>query len=237
MAGPEVLYEDDEVEEPEQPKGSWLSGRALIRLAIGGLVLLVATVLLVSYLQGPATPADNSVAAGLSRDMIDHHAQAVDMSTIVQRRTQADDIRYLTTDMALTQSGQIGMMMGWLDLWDLSVGRTGKPMQWMDNHQAEHELAGLDPADIPDLSTGQMPGMASQADINKLRTLPPDEADVLFLQLMIKHHQGAVAMARSAMKLTDVEVVVNLCRTIEKGQQSEIDLMEDLLAERDAAPL
>ena len=230
------VRDEDELDPSPPARDFWLTGRTLIRMAIGALVLLVATVLLVSYVQGPAKPADNSAAAGFARDMIDHHAQAVDMATIVQRRTQDQDMRYLTTDLALTQSNQMGQMQGWLNVWDLSVGRSGRPMQWMEGHEAEHELSDLDAEDIPAADSGLMPGMATQADVNRLRTLPTAEADVLFLQLMIKHHQGGVAMARAAVKLTDEPVAVNLAQTIVKAQEAEITLMENMLAERGAAP-
>lgn len=110
-------------------------------------------------------------------------------------------------------------------------------MQWMEGHAAEHELAGLDPEDIPAQGSSTMPGMATQADVNKLRTLPTAEADVLFLQLMIKHHQGGVAMATAAMKLTDEPVAVNLAKTIVRAQEAEISLMTTMLTERGAAPL
>ncbi|MBT0770697.1 DUF305 domain-containing protein [Kineosporia sp. J2-2] len=232
----EELYEDDEPEPaPSSSRGSWLTGRALVRMAIGGLVLLVATVLLVSYVQGPATPSDNSAAAGLARDMIDHHAQAVDMATIVQRRTEDDAMYHLTTDMALTQTSQMGQMQGWLNVWDLSIGRSGQPMEWMQGHEAEHQLSGLSSGDTHLDADGLMPGMATQAEVNKLRTLPTDQADILFLQLMIKHHEGGVAMAEAALKLTDEPVVVALCKTIVKGQQAEITLMRTMLEERGAS--
>ncbi|GAA3630568.1 hypothetical protein GCM10022223_55420 [Kineosporia mesophila] len=228
---------DDELDSsPSSSGGSWLTGRTLVRMAIAGLALLAGMVLLVSYVQGPATPSDNSAAAGLARDMIDHHAQAVDMATIVQRRTQDDDIRYLTTDMALTQSSQMGQMQGWLNLWGLSIGRTGQPMQWMQGHEAEHELSGIASDDTHVDENGLMPGMATQKQVNELRSLPTKQADILFLQLMIKHHQGGVTMAQAALKLTDEPVVVNLCKTIVKGQQAEITLMQNMLSERGATP-
>ncbi|GLY31359.1 DUF305 domain-containing protein [Kineosporia sp. NBRC 101731] len=231
------LYEDDGLESsPSSSGGSWLTGRTLVRMAIAGLVLLAGLVLVVSYVQGPATPSDNSAAAGLARDMIDHHAQAVDMATIVQRRTQDDDVRYLTTDMALTQSSQMGQMQGWLNLWGLTIGRTGQPMQWMQGHEAEHELSGISADDTHVDENGLMPGMATQKQVNELRSLPTKQADILFLQLMIKHHQGGVAMARAALQLTDEPVVVNLCKTIVKGQQAEIALMQNMLSERGAQP-
>ncbi|MDP9825766.1 DUF305 domain-containing protein [Kineosporia succinea] len=234
MSEPDQDVLHDEQAPPS--RGSWLTGRALVRMAIGGLVLLAGMLLLVSYVQGPATPTDNSAAAGLARDMIDHHAQAVDMATIVQRRTQDDDIRYLTTDMALTQSNQMGQMQAWLNVWGLSIGRSGEPMAWMQGHEAEHRNAGLSADETHLDENGLMPGMATQADVNKLRTLPTEQADILFLQLMIKHHRGGVAMAQAALNLTDEPVVVSLSRAIVKGQEAEITLMENMLKERGAQP-
>jgi uncharacterized protein (DUF305 family) len=79
---------------------------------------------------------------------------------------------------------------------------------------------------------GLMPGMATQAQVNQLRTLPPKQADVLFLRLMIAHHQGGVAMAQVALAETKERVVVNLCRTIVTDQQNEIIQMTQMLKQR-----
>jgi uncharacterized protein (DUF305 family) len=66
--------------------------------------------------------------------------------------------------------------------------------------------------------------------------LPEEQADVLFLQLMIAHHRAGVAMARMARALTNVGVVDRLAATMVTGQQNEIAQMTQLLAQRGATP-
>ncbi len=232
--------DDDEVEaeeEPLAPRGSWLSGRALIRMAIAGLVLVVGVVFLVSYVQDSdtSTPSDSSAAAGFARDMIDHHAQGVNMASIIEGRTQDADVRQVATDIVLTQTNQMGQMQGWLNLWGLDIGRSGQPMQWMQGHAAEHQLSGLTSADTRVDANGLMPGMATQAQINQLSSLPTKQADILFLQLMIKHHEGGISMAKAVIDLTDQKVVAALAENIIESQQREITLMQSMLKERGAS--
>jgi uncharacterized protein (DUF305 family) len=208
----------------------------MVRLVLVS-ILFVAAVLVVGSLtsSGQATPGDNSVAAGLARDMTDHHAQAVDMATIVQARTQDPEIRTLATDIALGQTNQMGQMQGWLNEWNLYIGRSGKPMAWM-NQGNGMQMGGatgtMDPSMMTLQPNGLMPGMATQAEVNQLRTLPVKQADVLFLKLMIAHHRGGVAMAQTALAETKERVVVNLCRTIVTSQQSEIVQMTQMLQQR-----
>jgi uncharacterized protein (DUF305 family) len=82
---------------------------------------------------------------------------------------------------------------------------------------------------------GEMIGMASREQINELGTLPVAEAEVTFLQLMIRHHQGGVIMAQEALRQTSRPEVVRLAEAIVNGQQSEIDYMQGLLKQRGAA--
>ena len=56
----------------------------------------------------------------------------------------------------------------------------------------------------------------------------------MFLQLMIAHHTGAVEMAEAALERSSNDVVVDLSNSIVASQQAEIDLMNDMLAERGA---
>lgn len=157
-------------------------------------------------------PGNNSAEAGFSRDMIVHHAQAVEMSEIVRDRTENDRIETLATDIALTQQAQIGQMQGWLNLWGLPIAGPNPAMTWMGMPQE-----------------GQMPGMADQGGINRLRTLPPDEADQLFLQLMIPHHKAAVPMAEAVLDDTDNPAVEDFANAVVASQQAEIEIMQDML--------
>jgi uncharacterized protein (DUF305 family) len=179
--------------------------------------------------------------------MTDHHAQAVDMATIIGQRTHSAEIRTLATDIALTQTNQMGQMQGWLSQWHLSLGRSGPPMAWMSADGAGAMMGGsgdadrggmpaMDPALLKLLPDGRMPGLATDAQINQLRTLPPDRADVLFLQLMIAHHTAGIAMAEMAIALTDESVVDRLATAMVSGQQGEITQMTQLLRERGATP-
>ncbi len=165
------------------------------------------------------TPGDGSVEAGFARDMSTHHAQAVEMAEIVQNKTGSDEIRTLASDIALTQQAQIGQMRGWLDVWGLSPTGSEPAMAWM-GHPTE----------------GRMPGMASPEQINQLREASPEEADKLFLRLMIPHHGAAVPMAQAAIEDTDRPEVENLARTMIASQKAEIKIMEDMLRERGAKP-
>lgn len=186
-----------------------LAGLFLIGAALAGFYLSL------SY----RPPGDDSAEAGFARDMAVHHAQAVQMAEIVQRRTQSDEIRLLATDIALTQQGQIGQMQGWLAAWRLPQTGDESPMSWMGH-----------PTDEP------MPGMATPEEISTLETLPPDEADEQFLRLLIPHHEAAIPMTEAVLAETDRPEVEQLAGAIVASQRSEILVMEDLLRSRGAAP-
>ena len=126
-------------------------------------------------------PQEGSAEAGFARDMMVHHAQAVEMAEIVRDRTENPQVRTLATDIALTQQAQIGQMQGWLAVWGLLA----------DGHREANELDGP-PHERPHAGDSH-----SQEEIDRLGTLPPEKADELFLQLMIPHHEAAIPMARA----------------------------------------
>jgi uncharacterized protein (DUF305 family) len=138
-----------------------------------------------------------------------HHAQAVQMAEIVRDRTQSDDIRLLASDISLTQQAQIGIMQGWLQSWGLPITGTKPAMAWMGH-----------PTD------GPMPGMASPQEIDRLSKIPPERADVLFLRLMILHHQAAIPMSEAILKRTDVPYIRQLAQSIIESQRAEIQNMK-----------
>lgn len=180
--------------------------------------VLLAAVMLAMYIAN-RPPGDDSVEAGFARDMSAHHAQAVEMAGIVRLRTNDPKIRSLATDIVLTQQAQIGRMQGWLETWNLSPTGTEPRMAWMG-----------------DATSGRMPGMASQEEINRLGTLPPGEADALFLRLMIPHHKGAIPMAQAALDNSDQPQVQRLAGSIIASQKSEIKAMRDILKDKGLSP-
>ncbi len=79
--------------------------------------------------------------------------------------------------------------------------------------------------------------MASSAEVDSLTKLPLVEAEVQFLRLMIRHHQGGVEMAQAVLSHTDQPEVTRLAVAIVAGQQTEIDAMNALLVERGETPI
>jgi uncharacterized protein (DUF305 family) len=200
------------IKAPGEPPGSVLRSR-------GWLLALLAFVLLAGFAAYAfltwRPPGDGGAEATFARDMQAHHIQAVAMALPLRERSADPELRALALDIMLTQQAQIGQMQGWLAAWGLPLGGAAPPMN----------------------GQGEMMGMASQQQVNGLQTLPIPEAEVSFLQLMIRHHQGGVLMAQEALRSTNRPEVVRLAQAIEAAQQSEIEAMEAMLQKRGAAPL
>lgn len=167
-----------------------------------------------------SVPGEGSAEVGFARDMIIHHAQAVDMSNLLRGRTDDPALEQLALDIMLTQQGQIGQMQGWLATWGRPIARTGPAMDWMG---------------MP--TTGLMPGMATPEQLNQLRELHGREAEILFLELMIRHHQSGVEMAQAAVDLAQRPEVRGLAQSMVDAQTSEIALMQEMLQQKGAEPV
>ena len=163
-------------------------------------------------------PADTSVAAGFARDMSVHHAQAVEMAEKIRDRSGDPALRLLARDIALTQQSQIGRMRGWLDVWGLPATGTGARMAWMGE-----SVEGL------------MPGMVSREELQALGTAAVPAAEVSFLRLMVAHHRGGVAMAQAVRGRHVPDEVKRLAQGIVESQQSEIEILQQLLRDRGQA--
>jgi uncharacterized protein (DUF305 family) len=168
-------------------------------------------------------PAADSADAGFARDMAVHHQQAVEMAYVVRDRTDDEEVRRLAYDIAQTQANQRGMLLGWLDLWRVPKVSADSPMSWM----------GM--GDMPAGKDGSlMPGMATNTELKKLGTLSGRQAEVFFLQLMTDHHKGGIHMAEGCLDKCAVGVEKQLAQGMVNGQESEIQLMADMLKERGA---
>jgi uncharacterized protein (DUF305 family) len=186
-----------------------------------GLALAVVLGLLIGYAGGLLTPAlarpgEDSAEAGFARDMSSHHAQAVEMAMIAHEKAATADVRTLGADIALTQQAQIGMMQTWLRDWGLEPTGSRPRMAWMPDGQRS-------------LEHGLMPGMATDAELARLRAATGKDVDVLFLQLMIKHHLGGIHMAEGVLAQSDDAEVRRLAQTMVNGQRGEIAAMQALL--------
>jgi uncharacterized protein (DUF305 family) len=195
-------------------------------LIVCGVLVLAAAAFLLFGRDG--TPGDASPEAGFARDMATHHAQAVDMAFVIRDKGPAREIRSLAFDIINTQANQRGMFQGWLQQWELSQATDQRPMAWMSGHG--HGAA------TPAATPGVMPGMASPEELSKLKQAQGTQAEVLFLQLMIRHHEGGVQMAEGLLRLSTRSEVVSMAQKIVDGQSGEIKLMTELLRQRGAQP-
>jgi uncharacterized protein (DUF305 family) len=203
--------ENDSVEKRSHP---WLMilGIGLAALIIGGL--------LGYFIRGSGSPAVDSIDVGFARDMSVHHEQAVQMAALIYDRTEDEEIKSLAFDILTTQQGQIGIMSGWLDAWDHPWTTAGPRMTWM----------GM-PVE------GLMPGMATPEQMASLRNAEGTEADIIFLQLMIPHHQFGVEMARAAVDGARTTPVRLLSQGMVDAQALEVDYMQSLLQAKGEAPM
>ena len=82
-----------------------------------------------------------------------------------------------------------------------------------------------------------MPGMASDEELTALRAATGPQLDVLFLQLMLRHHQGGAGMLEYAAERAAVPQVRNLAAQMLRSQTTETDYLRQLLTERGGQPL
>ncbi|MFG2952415.1 DUF305 domain-containing protein [Streptomyces sp. NPDC048291] len=203
----------------------WVAGTAAAVLVAAGAITYAVAEDGDGGGSGLKVPSADGADAGFARDMAVHHQQAVEMSYIVRDRTKNTEVRRLAYDIAQTQANQRGMLLGWLDLWDLPKVSAKPPMSWM----------GM--GDMPERGDGSlMPGMATDTELKKLGTLNGRQAEIFYLQLMTDHHKGGIHMAEGCVAKCTVAVEKSLAQGMVDAQQSELTTMKQMLKERGAKP-
>ncbi len=178
--------------------------------------------------QTAGTPDTASPEAGFARDMQVHHAQAVQMAMEIYRKTDDEELRVLSYDIATGQSGQRGEMYDWLVQWGLPQAG-GPMMQWMQTSAGSQGHDGMaDGATMTDEEARAAMGMASDAEITALQDATGKEADCLFLSLLIRHHEGAIPMADALIDLGSNARAVAVAESIKTGQTAEITAMKSM---------
>lgn len=145
--------------------------------------------------------------------MIGHHAQAVEMTELLKSRTASDDMRKLALRIEMSQADEIKMMQDWLTA-------RGQPLP--DPHA--HHAAGAT----------LMPGMLSGDEMSRLTAARGAEFDRLFLQGMIKHHDGALIMVKELFSTPGAgqeSDIFAFASDVDADQRMEIDRMLGMLKE------
>jgi uncharacterized protein (DUF305 family) len=160
----------------------------------------------------PRSPKDVEFMQG----MIMHHAQAVEMTALIESRTQNKELRLLGARISHSQSEEIRFMQRWLDA-------RGQPLSL-----AMPDMPGMDMSQQPML----MPGMLTPKQMDALRKAKGVEFDQLFLTGMIQHHGGALIMVKDLFDTAgagqDAELF-NFTTDIDSGQRAEIRIMQNML--------
>ncbi len=209
------------------------AGRTRTAALVVGALVAIVVVGLVAFSIGrlsalsATTPGETSAEAGFARDMQVHHQQGVELALIVRQSSDDPAVRLLADDIAATQAQQSGQLAGWLNVWGLPQYSAEPSMSWMTR-------GGGHSAHTP----GQpMPGLATPGQIARLKAASGADADRIFLELMIAHHEGAVEMAEALVDRSQHEVALAFANAVITSQRSEIELMNSMLAERGGAPV
>jgi uncharacterized protein (DUF305 family) len=164
----------------------------------------------------PVSRADVEFMQG----MIMHHAQAVEMTALIQSHTENKDLSLLGARISRSQSDEIKFMQRWL-------ASRGQPVS-LEMHDMHHMNMSHE-----DMSHGAlMPGMLTPEQMEALRKARGEEFDHLFLTGMIQHHGGALTMVKDLFDTAgagqDAELF-SFTTDVDSGQRAEIRIMQGML--------
>jgi len=159
-----------------------------------------------------ARVAPSAPDVSFMQGMIVHHAQALEMTALVTRRTSSEAFRSFTSRIDVSQRDEIAMMREWLKTHGVSES---------DPH-AQHMRGDM-----------LMPGMLTPAEMTRLAAATGGEFERLFLEFMIKHHAGALTMVKDLLVQPAGGVspdVFTFASDVDADQRMEIDRMRAMLA-------
>lgn len=153
--------------------------------------------------QGQHNAADVAFAKG----MIPHHRQAVQMADLAPSRAGSAEVKQLAEEIKKAQDPEIRTLSGWLTSWGEQVPAEGA---------MDHSAHGAG-------------GMMTAEEMDQLQKSSGQAFDTAFMRLMIKHHEGAVAMARSEKSDGAFPDAKTMADAIITSQTAEIEKMNRLL--------
>ncbi|MEV7141682.1 DUF305 domain-containing protein [Streptomyces tauricus] len=150
----------------------------------------------------------NAADVAFAQGMIPHHRQAVEMADLAEGRARSAEVKKLAADIDRAQGPEIRTLSGWLTSWGEDVPAEGGGM---------------------DHSTHGMGAMMTDEEMTGLENASGTAFDTAFLKMMIKHHEGAVTMAKTEQTDGTSAPAVKLAGRIVTAQSTEIDRMTKLL--------
>jgi uncharacterized protein (DUF305 family) len=133
--------------------------------------------------------------------MKSHHQTAVQMGQMAQQKASDAKIKAFGRNAADDQTREVQQMEEWR-------------RQWYPN--------------APDAQNMQLPGAASMSmDMSHMQSMSGPAFDMMFVDMMIPHHQGAIEMSRDALQKAQRKEVRDFARQVITKQEKEITELQN----------
>lgn len=165
----------------------------------------------------------NDADVTFAQEMIAHHQQALDMAKLAATRASNAQVKDLASRIEKAQDPEIQQMTAWLSQWGVSASSSAMPSSMPG-------MSMPSMSSMPGMTNGSVPGMMSDADMQKLQQASGAEFDKMFLQMMTQHHQGAVEMAKTELAGGSNTDAKALAQRIIDAQTAEITEMQQMLS-------
>jgi uncharacterized protein (DUF305 family) len=151
------------------------------------------------------TDADVSFMQG----MIPHHQQALEMTALVRQHAVTEAVQRMALRMEISQRDEIALISAWL-------ADRGETIEMSNMGAMQHEMMGM-------LTPEQMQTLSETRGM---------DFDRLFLEGMIQHHRGALAMVTELFSTSGAaqeSTIFKFAEEIDADQLMEIERMQGLL--------
>ncbi|MEU8006121.1 DUF305 domain-containing protein [Catellatospora sp. NPDC049111] len=165
--------------------------------------------------QPSPTQQFNDTDVQFLQQMIPHHQQALMMAQMAAQKAADADVKQLAVEIEQEQKPEIEQMSAWLQQW-------GKPVPSMGPGMALPSMS-------PPMGRGMMPSMGPMPDMGRMQNMTGEQFDRMFLQMMIAHHEDAVAMAKAEIAGGANPAVKQLAAKIQASQTAQIQQMRQML--------
>jgi uncharacterized protein (DUF305 family) len=180
---------------------------------------------LVDELPEAEEPRHTEADVAFMQGMIPHHVQALRMTRLVPERTAREDVPLFAERMDISQEDELTLMRDWLEERDEEVPLLSVPH---DHPDADQDLEGAVEAKM---DGPMMPGMLTEDELLALEAAEGEEFDRLFLEAMIRHHEGALTMVDELFEAGGGQgtEVFQFAGHVRSDQEIEISRMQDML--------
>lgn len=153
-----------------------------------------------------ASGQHNDADVSFAQTMIGHHQQAVEMAKLAPVHASMPEVKAVASSIEGAGVPEIATMSGWLKTWGV----------------ATPTMSGRVP-----MNPGE--GTLTEAETNRLASISGTDFDKTFLEMMIKHHQGGVAMAKTEQAQGQFADAKALAEHLVTSQTDEITKMKSIL--------